>query len=173
MFQSTGKKESLFNAELLMSSNNDSEEDEGSCDGDSNENKSSNKNNDRNIDSDSSDGDENDDAFNTAKSNASDASNSESIDSKDSLPISPKKSTFFTGGNNEKVMNLLGKKIKDVKGAGSKGQMSEIFNDKLKPVLRRLLTVRTTASGTTQSMWSLYVQANTMTTIANMMKRIA
>ena len=102
MFQSTGKKESLFDAELSMSSNNDSEEDEGSCDGDSNENDSSDKNNYRDTNSDSSDGDENDDAFDTTKSNASDASDSESIDLKDSLPIFPKKSTFFTVGNNEK-----------------------------------------------------------------------
>ena len=130
MFQSTGKNESVSNAELSVSSNNDSEEDEGSWDSDSNKSETSDKNNDIDTDSDSSDGDDNDDASDTAKSNASDGSDSESIDSKDSLPVSPKKSTFFADGKNEKAMYLLGKGIKDVKDAGSKGEMSEIFSDK-------------------------------------------
>ena len=68
VFQSTGKNESVFNAKLSMSSNNDSEEDEGSWDSDSNKSETSDKNNDIDTNSDSSDGDDNDDASDTAKS---------------------------------------------------------------------------------------------------------
>lgn len=127
----TGKKKSASDSEDATSSDDESEEDDESTDGNSDEGDDSDKNsNSDNNKNDSSDDDDSDDAVpdNTKSDASNEDSDDESVDSEDSLPMSPKKATLFADGNNENAMNLLGKKIKNVKGSG-RGEMSDKFPD--------------------------------------------
>lgn len=129
MFPCIGKNESALDSEEDPSDDS-SEVDEESTDGDSHECNSSSKNSDSEDENGSSDNGGTDNASDNAKSDASDKDADDvSIDSTDSLPVSPKKGTLFADGNNKNAMNLLGKKIQDVKGSG-RGEMSEKFPDK-------------------------------------------
>lgn len=112
------KKSASDSKEATSSDDDDSEDDEDSThkSSDINENES-----------DSSDDDE---ASDNGKSDASDDdADDETVDSKDSLPMSPKKAILFADGSNEKAMNLLSKNINNVKGSG-RGEISHKFPDK-------------------------------------------